>query len=376
MKSLSILVVVLLATLTSADQMLNVCNKNVEFDNLKFRFGSKGDAPEIRYWMTNDDSHNQYVIQFERMYAASNKGLLYQFTKAQLSGWMWDLRNCTMSCEMSDDSYEVCEVFYDGNNMESVDSPDRMDMTINVEIHNVNGVNYFRYGILVWGKEMELILDNYNTFEIGVKFNCADNHCNPFNSDDDMEEETYVTLADGYSYLNIRDSTISLNGNGLEACEIHIGVDEDDELCGLRDIALVLDYSYNPRFSVSWDNAVNYDRLFINAYVMTKIVEIVVPEPDTDIDVDPPVIIIEDETDDEDVVVGGVVDDDDDDDDLSDGEIAGIAVGTFFGMLLLLALIGLLLWALLKGGKNKHSGSGPRHASSTTGVAHASSSHV
>ncbi len=372
MKSYAVALLVVFATIVSADRTLNACDGDVNFNNLHFRFGSMTAAPSFNYWNSMDNSHNEYLINFDRIYAINKDGMQYQFANGELSNWEWNLRGCSLSCVMMGD-YEMCEAFFDGNNKEAMDSAKRMDMTINLQVFNKTGVDMFNARIWAFGNEMKYVLANYNTFEMGMKFNCASGSCNPFNSGSNFDD-TYVNFGSGYSHLSILTSMFSLQGLDLDECNAQKGVDERDELCGLRDMKLMLDGENMPRLSVSWDNATNYERLYLETFTYVKFDNNPPLDAEDDDDVIiPPVVVIDDEEDDDDVLVGAVADEDDDDD-LSDGAIAGIAIGSFFGLLLILALIGLLIWLLMRKGKDHRGGAG--FAKGNSSASSANQSHV
>lgn len=161
-----IFIAVLLATLacvTQADRK-DVCNKDMGFHNLMFRFSNKGNTPMFHYWLTNDNMNQQYKITFDRLYAFRGAGVGHKFSRQMLSSWDWELRDCTLYCDsLLDNDHNMCEFFFDGNNGQALDSADRMDMTINVQIQNVSNVQQFKFGINVSGNEMKNVLDNYNT---------------------------------------------------------------------------------------------------------------------------------------------------------------------------------------------------------------------
>tara|TARA_R110002050_G_scaffold154432_1_gene282332 strand:- start:146 stop:529 length:384 start_codon:yes stop_codon:yes gene_type:complete len=117
-------------------------------------------------------------------------------------------------------------------------------------------------------------------------------------------------------------------GNGLDTCIFHEGEDGDNEYCGLHDFHLFVDNNRKPRLSISWDDAANYESLFID-----------------------PIVSIGARNDDGGVGVIPIDNDDHDhdgyyDDDLDDHEMVGIIVGSIVGGVLLLAILGLLIYLI------------------------------
>ena len=165
MKAITAAVLLLaFAYAVSAYSLVKVCDSNAKFNNLMFKFGGRGNLPMFHYWMANGDIDNQYKLTFDRVYAFNSNGKNYKFNRQALNSWKWNLRNCSLFCEtVGEDNHDMCQFFYEGNNGEALGSANRMDMIINVEIHKILNINYFKFGIELFGGEMEYILDNYNT---------------------------------------------------------------------------------------------------------------------------------------------------------------------------------------------------------------------
>lgn len=253
----------------------NICEKDVGFGNLMFRFANKGNTPSFQYWYEDGDIKSEkYIISFDRVYAFHNDGDEFKFTKQQLSSWDWELENCTIYCDLvveDSEEHNMCEFSFVGSNGEPMDSDNYMGMTIFTQVYDEDGIDQFKFGVDVYGRELEHVLRNFHTFQVGFKFIATGDEYEMVEFDN--EEGAEVVVDSSVSEFEIRHNIVSLFGATKPSCLFQQGEDNEDEYCGLHNFYLNLDAEKKARLSVSWYDAAGYERLFFDPVVRVRPVQ-------------------------------------------------------------------------------------------------------